>query len=217
MPHESGVVFIVEDDAELRQSIVSLLERGGSTCRSFESARAFLAAYEPQQPGCLVLDIRLPGMSGLELQRELKARETGLPVIVISGYGDVQIVVESMQLGAVDFIEKPFQTQSLLDAVHRALASDLRNRSRIEDQRRQRARLNALTERERLVVDLVVSGLTNKAIARRLNVSSQAIDARRANAMAKLGVENLAQLIRFALLAERQDGSEGRSSANHPS
>ena len=193
------LVTIVDDDEAVRASLKLLLQSVGLASRSFGSAAEFLAAYDPQQPGCLVLDVRMPGMSGLELQEELNLRGAILPVIFITGHGDVPMAVEAMQQGAFDFLQKPFRDQDLLDRIQRALARDRENRSQLAHRDEIRARLASLTTREREVLDLMIKGRQNKLMAADLGLSQRTIEIHRARVMDKMQAMSLAQLVRMTL------------------
>ncbi|MDP6990505.1 MAG: response regulator [Planctomycetota bacterium] len=203
-PPSVPTVYIVDDDERIRRFIGRLLDEVGVAHAEFENAECFLEQFDPDAPGCLLLDVRMPGMGGRVLQDELTARGVDIPILFMTGFGDVSMAVEALQKGALDFLEKPLSPQRLLDRVQVALKADA-------DRRRDRARsadnaraLALLTPRERQVVDLILDGLSNKQIAFELSVSSQAIDARRLNAMKKLGVDSVAELVAFVL---RSDGS----------
>ena len=201
MPPPEPTVFVVDDDRAMRESLTWLLDSVGLRVRSYANARDFLAEYDPAQPGCLVLDVRMPGMSGLDLQAELASRGAELPTIVITGHAEVSMAVRAVKAGAIDFIEKPFSDQLLLDRVRQALEIDLEAREvrrRREDARR---RLATLTAREREVLDLVVAGKANKEIASALGLSTKTVEVHRAHVMSKMCVDSLAELIRITLLA----------------
>jgi two-component system response regulator FixJ len=191
-------VFIVDDDDAVRRFLGGLIESVALRVEAYASAQDFLAAYDPDRPGCLVLDVRMPGMSGLELQRELAERAIDLPVIVLTGHGNVQVAVHAMKAGAVDFVEKPFDNELLLDRIQKAVAESVRARGeRIKrDEIAQRAQL--LTPRERQVLDLVVAGETNKGVARGLDISERTVEIHRANVMRKMRVKTLADLVKIA-------------------
>ena len=196
-----GTVFIVDDDPAVRESLGRLCTSAHLPYRVFGTAKEFLEAYDPATPGCLVLDVRLPGMSGIELQKRLAADGITIPVIIITGYGDVSMVVDAMQQGAIDFMEKPINPHQLLDRAQQALTQDAEHRrARVEHDAIAR-RLALLTPREREVVYRVVAGMTNKQIAYESRVSSQAIDAHRVKAMGKLRVNNVPELVRLILRA----------------
>ena len=201
MPQPEPTVFVVDDDRAMRDSLSWLLDSVGLRVRSYATAAEFLADHDPAQPGCLVLDVRMPGMSGLDLQAELARRGVELPTIVITGHAEVSMAVRAVKAGAIDFIEKPFSDQLLLDRVRQALQIDLEARDvrrRREDARR---RLATLTAREREVLDLVVAGKANKEIASALGVSPKTVEVHRAHVMSKMCVDSLAELIRITLLA----------------
>ena len=193
------VVFIVDDDAAVRRFLSGLIESVELRVKAYASAQEFLDSYEAGQPGCLVLDVRMPGMSGLELQRELADRAIDLPVIILTGHGNVQLAVHAMKAGAVDFVEKPFDNELLLDRIQRAVAESLRaDDERIKcDEIAERKR--RLTPRERQVLDLVVAGETNKGVARHLDISERTVEIHRANAMRKMRAKSLADLVKMAV------------------
>ena len=192
-------VFVVDDDDAVRDSLRLLLKSAEITCQAFASAQEFLAAYDAAQPGCLVLDVRMPGMSGLEMQQELNLRGATLPVIFITGHGDIPMAVEAMQLGAFDFLQKPFRDQELLDRVQRALARDMDNRARLRHTDRIRERLATLSPREREVLDLVTQGKANKMVAGDLGVSQRTVEIHRAHVMQKMEAGSLAELVRMMM------------------
>jgi len=191
----SPTVYIVDDDNGVRSSIRVLLRSVGIDSTPFASAQAFLDAYSPSQPGCLVLDIRMPGMSGLELHEVLNGRGLLLPVIFVTGHGDVPMAVEAMKQGAFDFLQKPFRDQDLIDRVQRALLKDEEYRALLAQRERISARLQSLTPREREVLDLLVRGNANKAMAGELGLSQRTIEIHRAHVMEKMGVRSVAQLV----------------------
>lgn len=198
-----ATVYVVDDDPALRESLGYLLQSEGLVVRAFEGARQFLAEYDRNSRGCLVVDVRMPEMSGLQLQEYLAAEGSTLPVIVITGHGDVPMAVKALKNGALDFIEKPFADQQLLDRVHEALDVDRRRfgeRAKREDILR---RLGRLTKREREVMTGVAEGKANKVIAEELGLSPKTVEVHRARLMQKLEVDSLAQLMRFAILRER--------------
>ena len=194
-----ATVFIIDDDQEVRQAMALLCESVGLAVETFPSADAYLQQFDPERPGCLVLDVRMPGMSGLELQARLAAEEIHPPVIIVTGHGDVPMAVRAVQAGAVNFIEKPFNDQALLDSIHRALELDARRRGQARELAAVRARLASLTPRERQVMELVVKGLRNKMIAAELNVSQSTVEAHRARVMEKMGAGSLSELMRMVL------------------
>ena len=200
MADPDQAVFVVDDDDEVRDSLSVLLESVGLSVESFGSAQQFLDVYDPERPGCLILDIRMPGMSGIELQSRLSEKRAILPVIVITGHGDVSLAVQAMKGGAVDFLQKPFDEQALLDRVHQALADDARRRSELVERRGVLDRLATLTPREREVMELIVDGKANKNVAAELGVSQRTVEIHRARVMEKTEAGSLAHLVRMALL-----------------
>ena len=201
MPNPEPLVYVVDDEASIRDSLAMLLRSVGLASRSFPDAKSFLAAYEPRPDTCLVADVRMPGMSGIELQEALRARGASLPIIIITGHGDIPMAVRAMKAGASDFIEKPFHDQTLLDAVHRALArsADPRTEPSALDIGELQRRLATLTPREREVMALVVEGRPNKAVATRLGLSTRTVEVHRARAMEKMQAQSLADLVRMAI------------------
>lgn len=195
-------VYIVDDDHAVRRAVTLLLESVGYRTQGHASAREFLDQYLPEQPGCLVLDVRMPGMSGLELQQELNRRGAILPIIFITGHGDVQMAVDAMKQGAFDFVQKPFRDQDLLDRVNRALQSDQATRKLLARRDELRRRVDSLTPREREVMNLVVEGRSNKLIGGSLEMSERTVEIHRARVMEKMGARSLAQLVRMALELE---------------
>jgi two-component system response regulator FixJ len=199
MKERAPLVFIVDDDEAVRSSLRLLLRSVGLAASALGSAREFLETYDPSQPGCLVLDVRMPGMSGLELQQALNMRGAVIPVIFITGHGDIPMAVEAMQQGAFDFLQKPFRDQDLIDRIQRALAKDQTSRTELKEQAQIRERRESLTPREREVLTLVVSGKPNKVMAADLDVSQRTIEIHRARVMEKMGASSLAQLVRMVL------------------
>ncbi|MES9824989.1 MAG: response regulator transcription factor [Candidatus Thiodiazotropha endolucinida] len=194
-------VFVVDDDQAMRNSLKWLIESVSMQVETFESADAFIRSYYPGRSGCLLLDVRMPGMSGLELQEYLRAHQIAIPVIIITGHGDVPMAVRAMKSGAVDFIEKPFNDELLLESIRHALALDVRQR----DMQKQRAeiatRLARLTPREHEVMVMVTNGKANKEIASSLGVSAKTVEAHRARVMEKMQANSLAELVRMAISA----------------
>ncbi len=192
-------VYVIDDDDAVRNSLRLLLKSVGLPVQICASAQQFLPSYDPRQPGCLVLDIRMPGMSGLELQQQLNVRGAIIPVVFITGHGDIPMAVEAMQHGAFDFLQKPFRDQDLIDRVQRALERDAANRAQLRETDRIRARLESLTPREREVLDLVTQGKANKVMAHELGVSQRTVEIHRARVMEKMAAHSLAQLVRMML------------------
>ncbi|MCP4995536.1 MAG: response regulator transcription factor [Gammaproteobacteria bacterium] len=195
-------VFVVDDDQEVRDALQLLMESVGLQVETCDSAQGYLDSFDPQRAGCLILDIRMPGMSGLELQARLVAEQLHPPIIIITGHGDVPMAVRAVQAGAEDFIEKPFNDQALLDSVHRALERDAKQRGVAIKQAEIQERLDRLTPREQEVMHLVVAGKRNKIIAADLNVSQSTIEAHRAKVMEKTEASSLSDLMRMLLSLE---------------
>jgi two-component system, LuxR family, response regulator FixJ len=198
-------VFVVDDDAGVRDSLRFLLKSVGMATRVFGSAVEFLDSYDVHQPGCLVLDVRMPAMNGLELQQQLNVRGALIPVIFITGHGDIPMAVEAMQHGAFDFLQKPFRDQDLIDRVRKALATDAQHRTQLLQHEQIRIRFEALTPREREVLVLMVRGLPNKIMAAELGVSQRTVEIHRARVMEKTDAGSLAQLVRMYLDLNPQD------------
>jgi len=196
------LAYVVDDDAGVRASLRSLLKSVGIPAVTYASAQEFLASYHPAQPGCLLLDVRMPGMNGLELQIELNLRGAMIPVIFLTGHGDVPMAVEAMQHGAFDFLQKPYREQALLDSVQRAMARDRVNREALEELDRIRTRLSSLTARERQVLDLMMQGKSNKAMATQLSLSQRTVEIHRAHVMDKMAAYSIAQLVRMVIEVE---------------
>ena len=192
-------VFVVDDDDAVRNSLRLLLKSAGLTTDVASSAQEFLSNYDTAHPGCLVLDVRMPGMSGLEMQHELNVRGASIPVIFITGHGDIPMAVEAMQHGAFDFLQKPFRDQELLDRVQRALTRDTEYRARLRQTDRIRERLASLSPREREVLDLVTRGKANKMVAGDLGVSQRTVEIHRAHVMQKMEAGSLAELVRMMM------------------
>jgi len=201
MPKKIGqtMVFVVDDDEALRDSIACLLESENLPCKLFGDAHAFLEFCTPQQLGCILLDIRMPGMSGMELMEHLKANGISLPVIIITGHGDVPLAVRAMKSGAFDFVQKPFNTHELLDRVRAALKLVQENCLKNLKQNSLRSHFDALTGREREIMELVVAGDSSKVIGMKLGISSRTVDIHRSNIMKKLNVQTVAELVQNRL------------------
>ncbi len=194
-------VFIVDDDAAIRFAMAALMESVNLEHEIFGSADEFLEEVADHRPGCLVLDIRMPGLGGLELQEELIKQDNSLPIIFITGHGDVPMAVEAMQKGAVDFIQKPFRDQELLDRIREALATDKDRREAQQQHAEINDRMEKLTKREREVFDLVVTGKPNKVIAYELGVSQRTVEIHRARVMEKMEARSLADLVKMHMTA----------------
>ncbi len=195
-------VYVVDDDAATRRSIVFLAESVGWRTEACASAEDFLASLRDDPCGCLILDIRMPTMSGLELQQVLRRRLPALPIIFITGHGDVSMAVQAMKDGATDFIEKPFRDQQLLDAIAHAMRECARSRAAASRQAEHRRVLEALTQREREVAALVARGLSNKLIARELAISDKTVQVHRAHVLEKMGVHSAAELAQVLIRAD---------------
>jgi len=194
-------IYVVDDDDTFRKSLQWLLESVGLAVRTFANAAEFLEAYVPGSPGCLVLDIRMPGISGLQLQDQLASRGIGMPVIFLTGHGDVPMAVAAVKKGAVDFIQKPYNDQQLLDLVSSALKRDVEVREQEARSRQVASLVASMTPREREVMDAVVSGKSNKMIAEELGVTIKTVEAHRARVMEKMGAESLAHLVHLVMAA----------------
>ena len=192
-------VFVVDDDEEVRNAMKLLMNSVGLAVETFSSAEEFLAQFDSARPGCLLLDVRMKGMSGLEVQERLALEEVHPPIIIITGHGDVPMAVRAVKAGAVDFIEKPFNEQVLLDSVHRAIELDGEHRGRVLQLSEISARLECLTPREREILELVVAGKRNKTIASELGISQSTVEAHRSKVMEKMHAESLSDLMRMML------------------
>ena len=198
----SQVVHVIDDDVDVRQSLAFLLSTAGLAVRVHDSAVAFLKVLPDAQPGCVVTDIRMPEMDGLELQRRLAELKSGFPVIVMTGHGDVPMAVEAMKAGAVDFIEKTFDDETLLSAIRSALDRHSRNREREDRMVSIRKRLDALSSRERDVLKGLAAGKANKVIAYDLGISARTVEVYRANVMTKMQADSLSELVRMVLMTD---------------
>ncbi|MGD2081955.1 MAG: response regulator FixJ [Chromatiales bacterium] len=194
-------VFVVDDDQAMRNSLKWLIESVGMRVETYGSADDFLRHYYPGRAGCLVLDVRMPGMSGLDLQDHLARESIRIPVVIITGHGDVHMAVRAMKCGAVDFIEKPFNDELLLDSIRNALAADLEQRSHQAERAEVATRLAQLTPREYEVMEKVAAGMSNKQIAVDLGVSAKTVEAHRARVMEKMEADSLAELVRMVTRA----------------
>ncbi len=201
MSHEA-TVFVIDDDQDVREALQLLMESVGRPVRLYASASEFLDGFDPNRAGCILLDVRMPGMSGLDLQARLAAERLHPPIIVITGHGDVPMAVRAMQAGALEFLEKPFNDQVLLDSVHRALEKDAQQRGEASRLAELRARYQRLTEREKEVLGLVADGKMNKVIAADLHVSQSTVEAHRAKVMEKMEARSLSDLMRMVIAME---------------
>jgi len=198
-------VFVIDDDKAVRKSLTFLLQAAGHDTEAFPSARAFLEAYDPARRGCLVLDVRMPQMTGLELQHELNARSWRIPAIFITGHGTIPMAIAAMKAGAFDFIEKPLRDDVLLESVDRALIWDETTRNEHLELAALKSRAALLTDREKEVLAQVAAGEPNKAIARQLGISFRTVELHRSHILEKMQAHTVAQLVRMAILLQ-QDG-----------
>lgn len=202
------IVFIVDDDPSVRSSLKFLLSTVGLYAEGFESADAFLRKESPNVPSCLVLDVRLPGLSGLDFQRELAARNIRIPIVFLTGHGDIPMSVRAMKGGAVEFLTKPFRDQDLLDAVRTGLEQDSARREQESELRNLRQRYESLTVREKEVISMVASGMLNKQIADRLGTAESTVKVQRSRASEKMRADSLVDLIR---MIEKLEGASEKA------
>lgn len=198
-----AIVFIVDDDASVRDSLRWLIESVQLQVQCYGTAQEFLNGYKNQQTGCVVLDVRMPGLSGLDLQEVLRQQDFVLPVIIITGHADVPMAVRAFKSGVFDFIEKPFNDQHLIDRIHQAIEKSRSQKVNLQRRQDARDRLQKLSSREIQVLDCIVSGCSNKTMARELDISVKTIETHRANLMSKMQASSVSELVRIALLAER--------------
>ena len=198
MKEPDSIVYVIDDDRSVREAIESLIRSVGMTVKTFASAQEFKAISRPSVPSCLVLDVRMPGLSGLDLQRELVDGDMRIPVIFITGHGDIPMSVRAMKAGAVEFLTKPFRDQDLLDAISEAIESDRAERLQLAEITEFQKRFEQLTPREREVMSLVVKGLLNKQIAVKLKISEITVKLHRHQVMEKMQAQSLADLVRMA-------------------
>ena len=196
--NEQAVVFVIDDDEDLRDGLSNLMRSVGLQVRAFASAMDFLKSSLPDTPSCLVLDVRLPGVSGLDFQSELTRKNIGIPIVFMSAHSDIPMTVRAMKAGAVEFLPKPFHDQSMLDAVHSALEKDRQRRKGLGDTSQLRSSLDSLSSREREIFAYVASGLMNKQIAAETELSEVTVKVHRASVMRKMGAKSLADLVRMA-------------------
>jgi FixJ family two-component response regulator len=200
---DEQTVFIVDDDAAVRDSIQELVESVGLRAESHSSGQAFLASYQPQRSGCLVLDVRMAGMSGLVLQEKLNELGARIPVIIITGHGDVPMAVHALKAGAVDFVQKPYRHQLLLDSINNALTMDTIARRSLDETQNHDRQLATLTKREQEVLDKLLAGNISKQIARELGISTRTVEAHRQNLLRKLGIGSVKELMLHPIARER--------------
>ena len=199
MSGEEQIVFIVDDDEDVRDSLVELVESIGIHTKSYSSAIKFFDDFNENESGCILADVRMPGMSGIELQQKLIELKAPQPLIIMTAHGDITMAVQAMKDGAFEFLQKPFRDQELLDCITQALEKDITNRKLLERQLANQDRIDTLTTREREVIDLVLEGNANKVIARELDISDRTVEIHRSHAMEKLGARSVAELVKIML------------------
>lgn len=192
-------VYVVEDDEAVRDSLELLLKSDGKPVKPYESATAFLKDYSDKMTGCIVLDIRMPGMDGMELQKRLNEKHSILPIIFVTGHGDVPMAVDAMKEGAVDFIQKPYREEALLEKIEAALKQDLEQRKSLDQKQEIIRRIKSLTPREHEIMDRMIAGQANKVIAIELEISQRTVEIHRSRVMHKMGTHSLAHLVRMVL------------------
>jgi two-component system, LuxR family, response regulator FixJ len=205
MANNIPIVYIIDDDQEVRFALSLLLESVGLLVEEFASAQQYLDQFNPENSGCLILDVRMPGISGLELQARLQAEDIHPPIIIITGHGDVQMAVRAMQAGAMNFIEKPFNDQDLLDSVYRAIEIDAKERGKALKLADIKERIRLLTPREKEVMDRVAAGKRNKIIADELHISQSTIEAHRKKVMEKMEADSVSALMRMIITMEAEN------------
>lgn len=205
----NSCIYIVEDDEAVRDSLALLLESEGLQVETFATGDAFLDAWNPEMAGCLVLDIRMPGSDGLDVQRILNERGSLLPIIFVTGHGDVPLAVDAMKHGAVDFVQKPYREEELLDKIKAALAEDSQHRDSLRERHEILERIESLTPREREVMDRIVNGEANKVIAAELGISQRTVEIHRSRVLHKMGTHSVAPLVRMVLAARDETGPVG--------
>ena len=208
----NNVVHLIDDDEDVRRAVSFLLTTAGFVPRVYDSALTFLKALNERQVGCIVSDVRMPGMDGLELQRQLNAKGVDMPVIIMTGHADINMAVAAMKLGAADFIEKPFSHEALLSAVRTAFDRLNKGDTTSSEVEQVRMRAKNLSLRERQVLDGIVAGLSNKSIAHNLSLSPRTIEVHRASVMGKMGARNLSDLVGMAIKAKLGSEKTGSSS-----
>ena len=202
MTDSQQIVYIVEDDEAVRDSLEMMLVSMKHKVEAFPTANAFLESYNEAMAGCIVLDIRMPGMDGMELQKELNRQNSILPIIFVTGHGDVPMAVEAMQLGAIDLIEKPYREQDLLEKIKAALELDAEQRESLTEKKEILRRLEELTPREKEIMDMMIEGHANKVIAIDLDISQRTVEIHRSRVMHKMGTHSLAHLVRMVLMVK---------------
>lgn len=196
---DQQIVFVIDDDEDVRDSLVELISSINLHANAYDSAISFLNEFDLNVPGCILADVRMPGMSGIELQHKLRELNAPQPLIIMTGHGDITMAVQAMKDGAFEFMQKPFRDQELLDCITKALELDNTNRRLLEKQLALQERVNCLTSREREVIDKVIDGKANKVIARELEISDRTVEIHRSHAMEKLGVKSVAELVKVML------------------
>ncbi len=199
------MVFIVDDEPAIRAALRLLIKSVGYTVECFASADQFFSQFDPDQKGCLILDIRMPGMSGMDLQEKLAKNNALLPIIMISGHGEIPMAVKAVQKGAIDFLQKPFSDQQLLDRISQAMDIDQKRHNEHDVQQEAQLKYDSLTPREREIFTEVVAGKLNKVIAYELNISTRTVEIHRSKAMEKMGAKNLSELINLSNLVLKKD------------
>ncbi len=197
--NEQITVFIVDDEEAIRDSLTMLIESVGLVAETYDSAQAYLENFDPARPGCLILDVRMKGMSGLSLQDDLNKKPLHPPIIIITGHGDVQMAVRAVKAGASEFLEKPFNEQQLLDSIHIAIEEDAEQRGKASKLAEIQERVDRLTDREKEVMELIVTGMLNKNIAHELNISQSTVEAHRSKVMDKMEARTLSDLMRMII------------------
>ncbi len=200
-----SVVYVVDDDDGMRSALVALIGTIGHDAIEFARPEDFLRDFDPQRPACVLLDVRMPGMSGLDVQRELNRRGAMIPILLITGHGDVPMAVQAMKDGAFEFLQKPFRDQELIDGINRALQKDAENRQVLERNAEVNRRIATLTPREREVMGMVVDGRANKVIAIDLGLSERTVEIHRANVMDKMKAQSVAHLVKMHLSSDREN------------
>lgn len=199
MTDTQQTVFVVEDDEAVRDSLELLLKSDGKPVKTYENANAFLKDYSEKMAGCIVLDIRMPGMDGMELQKKLNEKHSILPIIFVTGHGDVPMAVDAMKEGAVDFIQKPYREEALLQKIEAALEQDREQRKTLDEKQEILRRVKSLTPREHEIMDRMIAGQANKVIAIELEISQRTVEIHRSRVMHKMGTHSLAHLVRMVL------------------